>query len=276
MPKYTPNVIKIVKQVRDTRRKQGRRYTTQVLVWMLLLGTILGETHLVEICDLFRYNKKLRGCMTRLTGKKLDSIPHSTTVSRALQKLQLGNLIEYLNKSWSSCELKKVLVAGDGKVMKGIHDGSKRQILTFVDQNMFPLYQAEIDSKENEITALVNLLKTYKLKLPKGSIITLDAIHTQVSVLKQLRKESVDYLPKVKGNQKELQRQLAYIFHQGKLDKSYPLKTSNYKTFQKAHDRFTTWDITTSTDFCAKDLPIGFESVKTIGFKTVVMKVYKK
>ena len=201
-------------------------------------------------------------------GKKLSKIPHSTTISRALNKMGLPGLIDKLSSDQldQKLESSELMVAGDGKVMRGIHDGSKRQILSLVDQNLFPLGQIEINEKENEITALVSLLKENKLNFPEGTIFTLDAIQTQVSVIKELQKKKLNYLLKVKGNQKELKGQLEYIFRQGNKDKSNPLKIENYRKFEKGHDRLTTWETTTSTDFCSKDLPTGFESVKTIGF----------
>ena len=121
-------------------------------------------------------------------------------------------------------------------------------------------------SKENEITALVKLLKENKLKLPKKTLFTLDAIHTQVKTIKLFEERGYDYLLKVKNNQKELRGQLKYIFDQGMNDKSNPLPIKTHQKFEKNHDRFTTWEVSTSREFDARDFPKGFESVKTIGF----------
>ena len=182
--------------------------------------------------------------------------------------MDLESLLENINNDLKNQDNKASydFIAGDGKVMRGIHNGSKRQILSFVNSELLPVYQVELDNKENEITAFQKLLKDNKLKLPKKSLLTLDAIHTQVKTIKELRKKELDYLFKVKRNQKELKNQLKYVFYQGKLDKSNPLEVNTYKKFEKGHDRETIWETTISTDFCSKDLPTGFESVKTIGF----------
>lgn len=268
MKNYTPNLVKIVKQIKDSRNKQGQRYSSQTIIWIVIIGTLLGESSLVCICELLFYNKKLRRLISKITKEKLVKVPHSTTISRALKKMNLENLLEKINFELLNQDVGSVanLIAGDGKVMRGIHDGSKRQILSFVNSELFPVFQVELENKENEITTFQKLLKDNKLKLPKKSLLTLDAIHTQVKTIKQLKKKDLDYLFKVKSNQKELRSQLIYIFLQGKLDKSYPLKVNIYKKFEKAHDRETNWKTTISTDFCSRDLPTGFESVKTIGF----------
>lgn len=280
MKDNTLDLNKIVKQIPDRRRDQGKRYKAEVIVWILVLGKLLGKKNLVEIYELFKYNKELRKYVSKFSNQKLVAIPHPTTITRALEKLGLTNLVKQLNLSQVEQKPKtsEMCVAGDGKVIRGIHDGSKRQILSFVDQDLFPLGQVEISEKENEITALVNLLEENNLVLPEGSLLTLDAIHTQVSTIKQLQKKKLNYLLKVKGNQKELKNQLNYIFHQGELDKSNPLKINTYKKSENDHDRETTWETTSSTDFCSKDLPKGFESVKTIGFIETSTKrpIYKK
>lgn len=268
MTKYTSKLVKIVKQIKDGRHKQGQRYSTQTIVWLLIIGTLLGKSNIVCICELFFYNKKLRKIFSKITQEKLDKVPHATTVSRALEKMDLESLLEKINNDLMNQDIEDSydFVAGDGKIMRGIHDGSKRQILSFVNNELLPVYQVELENKENEITAFQKLLKDNKLKLPPKTLLTLDAIHTQVKTIKELRKKELDYLFKVKGNQKELNNQLKYIFNQGRLDKSNPLEVNTYKKFEAEHDRETTWKITTSTNFYSEDLPIGFESVKTIGF----------
>ncbi|MBU0578369.1 transposase family protein [Patescibacteria group bacterium] len=121
---YTPNLVKIVKQIKDERQQRGQRYTTEVIIWILILGVLLGGENLVSIYELFVYKKKLRKIIYKLIGKKLNKIPHPTTISRALKKISLEGLIEGLSLDQLGEELEDELyVAGDGKVMRGIHNG---------------------------------------------------------------------------------------------------------------------------------------------------------
>lgn len=267
MKKYTSNLVKIVKQVSDSRRKQGLRYSAPTIIWIVLIGLFLGETHLLGICSLFIYREKLRKLVSKLSGQHFNAVPNPTTVSRALKMIGLGNLLERLQLNFDfSNLLDDVVVAGDGKVMTGIHDGSQRQILSLVTGKLFPIHQVVLKNKENEITALVKLLKNKVVKFSEKTIFTFDAIQTQISVIKQLKKNNFEYLLKVKENQQELKDQLKYIFFQGENDKSFPLKTNIYTRFEKQHDRFTTWKTVISNDFSANDLPNGFDSVQTIGY----------
>lgn len=266
MKKYTSNLVKIVKQVSDDRRKQGLRYSAPTIIWILIIGLFLGETHLVGICSIFTHTRRLKKLVFRLSGQYLITVPNPTTITRALQKIKLPDLLKRLQPNFSFNLAKYNLIAGDGKVMNGVHDGSQRQILSLVNNSLFPVHQVELANKENEITALVKLLKNKTIKFPAKTIFTFDAIQTQVSVIKQLIKNSLDYVMKVKNNQQELKDQLKYIFNQGENDKSFPLKTNIYTRFEKQHDRFTTWKTVISNDFFANDLPNGFGSVKTIGY----------
>ena len=81
--------------------------------------------------------------------------------------------------------------------MRGIHNGSRRHILSLINQDCLPLCQMEVETKENEITTFKTLLT--QLLLPQGALLTGDAMFTQ-------------------------------------------------------------------TDFKAQDLPVGFSSVKTLGY----------
>lgn len=266
MQNYTPNLLKIVAQIDDGRRKQGRRYSTNTLVWMVILGTLLGAKYLVEICELFEHDRKLQKCLSRITGEELKTIPSPTTLSRALKKFSLGSLIDGLWLDSFGETLEEVRIAGDGKVMRGIHDGSKRQILSLVNEHSFPLAQIELETKENEITALMRFLREGKHMFPTKSLFTFDAIQTQVALLRELQLQNYKYFLKVKSNQKELKEHLSYIFNQGENDIYNPLKVSRYHQVEKQHDRHSTWEVITSTDFEPTDLPPGFESVRTIGY----------
>jgi predicted transposase YbfD/YdcC len=265
MQDCTVNLVKNVEQIKDGRRRQGKRYSCQVIVWILILGLLHGCHNLLAIYDLFTNCKELKELIAQITKEELKDIPHPTTISRALQKCDWDNFLRQLCLDQSS-NLEDLVIAVDGKVMRGIHNGSNRHILSLVNQQNQLVMQGELDTKENEITALKKLLQDRSFHLPKGTIFTGDALFTQGEIIKQLQKRQADYIFKVKDNQKELKSELAYIFHQGLFDQAYPLKIDQYSQSENKHDRDTTWKIITSQDFDSQDLPLGFQSVKTIGF----------
>jgi predicted transposase YbfD/YdcC len=263
MSNYTPNLKKLVEQIKDSRSKQGRRYSGTVIIWMLILGLLCGRKNLTEVYELFSWQVKLKKLVEKITGQKLVTIPHPTTISRALGRMNWQSLPKQIDWNLNFC-LDDLLVAVDGKTMRGIHNHTPRHILTLVSQDCLPLGQKAVTLKENEITAFKQLLR--ELALPQGAVITADALLTQVEIIKLLEKKKLDYVLKVKDNQQELKSHLSYIFRQGLADHTCPLKIEEYQRQACSHDRETSWKIVTTDDFDSTDLPGGFSSVKTIGF----------
>jgi hypothetical protein len=94
-------------------------------------------------------------------------------------------------------------LAVDGKVLRGSgrHDGKALQLLSAVTHHLrLTLDQVAIEEKSNEIPALKPLLK--KLKLPRGTLVTADAMHCQQESARFITQElGGDYLFGLKGNQ---------------------------------------------------------------------------
>jgi predicted transposase YbfD/YdcC len=263
MTNYTLNLKNLVEQIKDGRRKQGKRYQGETIIWLLLIGSLCGRKNLTEVYELFSWQVKLKKLVEKITGQKLVTIPHPTTISRALGKMNWQDWLKQINWNLNFC-LDDLLVAVDGKTMRGIHDGSARHILSLINQDCLPLGQKAVETKENEITAFGQLLG--QLALPQGAVITVDALLTQVEIIKLLGEKGLHYVFKVKDNQKELKSHLNYIFRQGLADHTYPLKIKEYQRQEFRHDRETSWKIVTTDDFDSTDLPGGFSSAKTIGF----------
>ena len=98
------------------------------------------------------------------------------------------------------------IVAADGKVMRGSMDRIKntnaKQILSlFATTSKITLAQQEIDTKSNEIPALLELLETLELK---------DAMHNQKKTLQAIIDKSYHFVSQVKNNQKNLLEQIKY------------------------------------------------------------------
>jgi len=270
MSDCTLNLVRNVRQIKDGRRKQGKRYSSETIIWILILGLLCGEENLAAIYDLFLYKKSLVRFLVRITGKELKTIPHVTTISRALAKMNWQNTLLQLLTIDYGWILDELLIAVDGKTLRGIHNGTARHILSLVNQDCLPLTQCAVSTKENEIIAFKRLLS--KVVLPPGTIITADALLTQAEIIEMMEKKKLDYVFKVKDNQKELKSQLTYIFRQGLSDQTYPLKIDEFSKEESNHDRETIWKVVTTTDFNSTDLPVGFSSVKTLGFIYTITK----
>jgi len=146
-----------------------------------------------------------------------NGIPSHDTIQRVfaivssefLQKFQmLWN--EMLNSDEGE-KVKKIL-AIDGKTQCG--NGNKNQkanhIVSAVDENGFCLGEKRVSEKSNEITAIPDLLGILNVK---GHIITIDAIGTQIDIVKKIRKKRADYVLALKGNQGNLHEDVKLYFN---------------------------------------------------------------
>ena len=86
-------------------------------------------------------------------------------------------------------------MAIDGKAMKGSHNRAKgpgpmHMVSAWLSEFGLTLAQVATDVKSNEITAIPELLKLIDLN---GSIITIDAMGTQVAIAEQVVEGKGDY-----------------------------------------------------------------------------------
>jgi predicted transposase YbfD/YdcC len=71
------------------------------------------------------------------------------------------------------------------------------------------LGQVKVDKKSNEITAIPALLKVLELS---GSIVTIDAMGCQMSIVKSIVEQEGDYVITLKKNQPSLYARVESLF----------------------------------------------------------------
>lgn len=76
-------------------------------------------------------------------------------------------------------------------------------------ENRMVLGQKKVDDKSNEITAIPELLAQLELT---DCVVTLDALHTQTAIAKQIIDAQADYILAVKANQGTLYEDLVDLF----------------------------------------------------------------
>lgn len=101
-------------------------------------------------------------------------------------------------------------MAIDGKTMKGSHNRAKglgpmHMVSAWLSEFGLTLAQVATEEKSNEITAIPELLKLIDLK---GSIITIDAMGTQVAIAEEIVDGEGDYILALKANQDNLFQQV--------------------------------------------------------------------
>ena len=206
--KETNDLIAILEMVPDPRHKRGIRYKLSDLLLMLVYAALCGHSegsdveYFVELR--FEYFKELIG---------LKKVPSHDTFSRIIQMIDFKAFAEMLGEwLWTYypdiCKRYgeyRVLHA-DGKAIKGAaakSDGEKPVYMmnAMYEGESIGVKLSKIGEKENEISALPGFLKMFNLE---KTIVTIDAIGCNSTVIKAIEEGGGKYVLPVKENQKKL------------------------------------------------------------------------
>ena len=145
-----------------------------------------------------------------------NGIPVDDTIARIISALSVRGFQECF-MSWMEDVVKLSggeVIAVDGKTHRRTHDrrrGMKalHMVSAWACGNGVVLGQVKTEEKSNEITAVPELLDKLELS---GCIVTLDAMGCQRAIAKQVKEGGGDYVLGVKGNQKQLDREVRQYF----------------------------------------------------------------
>lgn len=248
-------------QVPDGRKAKGKRYPLPLLLTLLLLGKLAGETTVSGIVEWI--GERQSWVRTQLDWPK--RFPVHSTYSEALahcdaeqiativaQVLLKARAVEQCgnepSRLWANKQQETLThVAMDGKTLRGTL-GHRQEghpsvhLLGFYDcQSGIVLAQRAVASKENEISAAGTLLHP---ALVKGRIISTDALHTQRKWCTGVHGYGGYYLTIVKENQPTLYEDIRVFFDEPDAEQD---EWQYAKRVQKGHGRLETREIWTST-----------------------------
>ena len=255
------SLYRAFEQVADGRKTKGKRYPLPLLLTLLLLGKLAGETKVSGIIDWL--SERQSTIRAQLDWPK--RFPVQSTYSEALalcnaeqiasviaQVILKARAVEACGSEPSRLQANKqhetlTHVAMDGKTLRGtLKHHSQGQpsvhLLSFYDcQSGIVLAQRALASKENEISAAAALLHP---TLVKGRIISTDAMHTQKKWCTGVHCFGGYYLCIVKENQPTLSEDIRDFFE----DPDALQEEWGYaKRVQKGHGRLEIREIWTST-----------------------------
>lgn len=147
-----------------------------------------------------------------------NGIPSHDTIARVFSRLN-PEQFQKCFLSWIqsiSCLNPGEVIALDGKTLRHSYDrgGNKKAIhmvSAWATSQRLVLGQVKVDKKSNEITAIPALLKVLKLN---GSIVTIDAMGCQKSIVKSIVEQGGDYIITLKKNQPSLYARVEELFKQ--------------------------------------------------------------
>jgi predicted transposase YbfD/YdcC len=139
-------------------------------------------------------------------------------------------------------------IAIDGKTARRTHDRRKglkalHTLSAYATVARLTLAQLSVPEKTNEITAIPDLLDHLaETKQLQGALVTIDAMGCQVDIAEKIIAHKADYLLALKGNQPNLETEVADYFHSAP-NTEVVTKT----TVEKGHGRIETRTYTASS-----------------------------
>ena len=251
----------------DPWKKQGKRYELAVLLTLLVLAKLAGETTLSATTHWIR----LRGTwLAERLSLRRAAMPCQNTYRNLLALLDAQEVSQILAAFFTRWESQrrcgdeqsrmlfqegrqdKAQIAIDGKTIRATTSTEEPvHLLSFYEvQTGFVLMHCQVRAKQNEISALKPLLTP---ALVSGRILTVDAMPTQREVGRRVRELHGDSVVIVKDNQPEVRPDLEDFFEDPQADRR---TWQSDEQVQKGHGRLERRQIWTSpdmNDWFAKD-----------------------
>src|SRR5947209_9916427 len=252
-----------LKQMKDGRKKRGCRSSLALLLTLLLLARLAGETELRAAAQWIRLRK---GWIIEHLHLTRASLPCAGTSGYALERSDAHELLEVVASCltrWEATERcenepsrlvdqggqqEKQHVAVDGKTMRGTlgHEPESQpsvHVLSVYEiRTGLVLAQRSVAEKENEISAVKDLLTPVYVK---DRVWTADAMHTQKMACQCLEQFGGKYLFFFKDNHPTAHEDLALFFQDPNADQS---TWGVFSQTEKGHGRLTTRLVRTTTE----------------------------
>ena len=196
--------------IEDRRTKKGRRFPLPAMILIALAAMLSGANDLRAI---FRWGRRLSPKALQALGvdPKRKKAPCHATYHYVFQAISADDLTKALG---SLVNLKEGLghVAIDGKRLRGSqHETSPGVHLlhAFSTKLQAAVGTLEVPPDSGECIEAIELIKSLPLD---GAVVTGDAAFTMKPIVEAIRERGGDYFLFVKGNQPELQTELARAF----------------------------------------------------------------
>lgn len=276
----TRELIEILEDVPDPRCARGVRYRFSHLLLMSIYAVLAGHSAAMEIAYYvelnFAYFRELL---------KIEKIPSHDTFSRVLRYTDFealsSSLGEWLKENFTEVYEKyqdRKALHIDGKAVRGGSEKSKGEKPVYHLNAMYEGRSVGVEirrvgEKENEISGLPDYLEQFNLT---DTVVTMDAMGCNQTVIKAIQKGGGNYVLPVKENQKRLlgtvNEEIEKMVGNGEWD-----KLERTEVLQKGHGRMekVVFRLLSDTSFVYEKLGLGsfYGTIARIGVmdKTVEM-----
>ena len=257
------SLYRAFEQVKDRRDKKGKRYPLALLLTLLLLGKMAGETKLEGIIDWINERqkeiKKLLNWPKRFPVSKtyidaLAKCDHQDIAKAIAQVIVKARAAEQCDEEPTRLvahkeqgEASLIQTAVDGKILRGtLKHGREDQppvhLLSFYEcESGIVLDQFVVKSKNNEESACKAILHPV---LVKGRILSVDAIFSCRAWCATVHAYQGYYFIPIKENNPAVLRDLTLFFEDKGIDRR---EFEHHKQVNKGHGRLEMREIWTST-----------------------------
>ena len=196
----------------DSRKPRGVRYSLALILMLMVLAKLCGESHPSGIAEWVRHRAEK---LAELLELKRKSMPHHSTYRRILAEVVNVAELEQMSSAYLCGKKyygKQVLVAIDGKVLRGTLDEAQKGtylLAAYLPSEGVVMMEVAVEGKGSEIPAAAKLLKSIDLR---DKIVMGDALHTQRAVSVQIVVSGGEYIWFAKGNQPQIEEDIRLWF----------------------------------------------------------------
>jgi predicted transposase YbfD/YdcC len=253
------SVYQAMQQLEAKRKSKGKRYWLALMLTLVLLAKMAGETTLQAIADWVRYRSAWLQHTLPETRSTFPCVGTYSNVLRAADPAQVTQvLMDLLTRirAEKRAQGEQRHVVLDGKTLCGTHhhlaeDQKKmHHVNCYEAQTGIVVKEHIVAEKEGELTRVKEFLTPVFLQ---GRILSADALYTQKQVCQEIIASGGEYLLLVKQNQPDLHEDLCLFFGEPPLD---CLDWRTETVSDKGHGRLSTRFIQASTqlnEFLARD-----------------------
>ena len=222
--------------IEDPRLDRHKKYPLSEIVFLALFAALQGieSWRGIELLG----NERLEFLRKFFLFK--NGIPSHQTIGRVFSIMRPKSF-ENLFAVWAatlsgSNDGKQIAI--DGKTLRGSYDkATGKQALHLlhacaVDSGI-TLAQLEVGEKTNEITTVPEMIDALDIS---GAMVSVDALNTQKEIAAKIIAASADYTLALKGNHKNLNEEVTFLFNTRKHTGS---GAGHLETVEKSHGRIT-------------------------------------
>ncbi len=275
--------------VTDPRKKRGVRYAVALMLTLIILAKLAGETTLSGTAQWVRLRSTW---LTEQLQLPRRTFPCAATYSNVLKRLDAAEVTRLIDEcltrqasprnqeegttvgTLAAHQQQTQHVALDGKTLRGTRDPWQEEptalhLLALYEVGTgLVLAQAPVEQdKENEIVVAPLLVSAETVR---GRVVTADAMHTRRAFSRQLHALGADYLWIAKDNQRHLHEDIALFFTDPDADRRH---WQTATTCEKGHGRLERRTITSTelSDYFHREWE-GIAQVFQVARTTTVVK----